>query len=754
MRYSIMYFATAVLTVFTVSCGYPRPQLKHQFVLLPDMIINESGCGYGTWIADEQQLAGEPNTFWDGYDKEVCAKHDASLIIDLGQKLAVAHLHLYSANVCSIAVSSQTDSSDINVQKVFLSAGWNKIALEKPIRFISISTKKGSKIGEILIETDEKQNSISFSAANSSKTTIDQFMGTNAFVDVPLGLLEPFGCIREYHDWPDWNEPVQDAIQLNSTSNGFNFQHFYSSLGKMNKTVIPVIQKSPQWLTEMPNSQAKPLPKNDNPLSPHSYKRHAYFMSCYAQNFAKEENGKLLYYENWNEPDKWWEQSISYFTPYEYASLSSADKDGHHQEMGENYGIASANGKLVMAGLASGKLDYLRGLKHWCDLNRNGNFAWDVINYHQYANTAGLPDGNLKQGVCPEKGRVYEEAKNIVLFRDKHAPEAEVWNTEFGYDTQNSPQQCWPIGDKNSELVQADWLIRSYLLLSAAGIEKAFQFMIRDAGKSGLYATSGLYSSTLQNSPYLKPSWNYLSTFKSVLTNSYFVKLKVDSSSRLYEATYRNKLDSLLITKVIWYGTQTGKISKGYRPNTTNIIQLTSFHPQNACGLRRLLKKGEAIEISETPLFLQLHPKGIFPKCGAMKPMASTTLQCVDENGQQNDFLFDEQGIAGNPAMGLTSQTPSSGWRSSYKKNEEVVIDMGHSKHIPMLYIFDGASDGEITISIYSDLGWTEVAKLRMNHYNKWKPCVINGSTSKIRLSRTSGNAEVGEVVVYEKDSD
>jgi hypothetical protein len=134
-----------------------------------------------------------------------------------------------------------------------------------------------------------------------------------------------------------------------------------------------------------------------------------------------------------------------------------------------------------------------------------------------------------------------------------------------------------------------------------------------------------------------------------------------------------------------------------------------------------------------------------------LKPMASTTLQCVDENGEKQFFLFDEQGIAGNPAMGLHSRSPSSGWKSNFKKNEEMIIDLGNSKHIPMLYIFDGASDGEITISIYSDLGWTEVTKIRMNHYNKWKPCVINGNTSKIKLSRTKGNAEVGEVVVYEK---
>jgi hypothetical protein len=753
----ILYLFCLLSTILFVSCGNTLPNLKNQFRLQSDMIINESGCGYGTWVTDEQD-GGEPKTFWDGYDKELCSEHQASLIISLGQKINIADLYIYSLNDTETSISSSSDLSNGEDSPISLKTGWNKVSLDKMASYIRIATKKGGKIGEILIDADKNYPSSSVSSTNMKKPAMDEFIGTNAFVDVPIGLLEPFGCVREYHDWPDWNEPDQDSIKLNVTNNGFNFQHFYTNLAKLNKMVVPVIQKSPQWLTDMQNRQAKPLKKNDNPVSPSSYNRHGYFMYRYADNFVKPENGQLRYFENWNEPDKWWEYEASYFTPYQYATMSSVDKDGDKQKMGDQFGIAKSGGKLVMAGLVNPRIDCLHALKHWCDVNRGGDFAWDVINYHQYANSCGLPDNKPIKGVCPEQGNIYETAKEIVGFRNKNAPNSEVWVTEFGYDTEDSPQQCPSIADKNSEMVQADWLIRSYLLLSATGVEKAYQFMIRDFGKSGLYATSGIYSSTLQSKPYIKPAWNYINTLRSALANSYFVKLKVDSINSIYEITYKNRTDTTLISTVIWQGTQEGKETKGYKLSTNpkNQARTINFLSNNACGSNRMLGKETSIDISETPIIIQEHPKGVFSKCNYLKPIEANVLKCTDEKGMNNRILVDEQASVGNPSMGIKGNSPATTWTSSYQKGqkEEMLIDLKSVKNIHSLYLFDGAGEGDITVSILSNSKWSEVMKVRMNLYNKWKPCVLNTKASKIKLARTIGNPDVGEIVIYQKLSE
>ncbi len=737
-----------LLTQFFMGCTQNNPQLKSQFILSKDMVINESGCGYGTFIADEQTSA-KPETFWNGQDKEHCKAFKSSLIINLFQKISITNVYLYCKESSEAIISAQPDKPGNIITKLI--SGWNKVSINATTSFISISFIKGSKLGEVLVDASQKYSVIKTKESIPQKVLMQDFIGTNAFVDVPLGLLEPFGCVREYHDWPDWNEPQKDSFQLNISKQGFDFQNFYVNLNRLGKTVVPTLQKTPRWLTGESNVQAKPIAKNANAYDPASYSRHALFLYKYAENFSNPGQGNVKYYENWNEQDKWWESGISYFSPYQYASMSSADLDGNLNKMGSNRGI-NANGgknKLVMAGLANPKTDYLNALKYWCDKNRKGDFAWDVINYHRYSNSAGLPDNQPKEGICPEKGNVYSEAKEIVDFRNKHLPDVEVWISEFGYDTENSPQQCKPIGGKNSELVQADWLIRSYLLLSAAGIDKAFQYMIRDFAKTGLYATSGLYSTTLKDKPFLRPAWNYINTLKCALLDSYFEKLTLDTTSNLYTAVYADKNNTLKKTSVIWLGSQSGENKEYTLPKGEG--QLIQFSENDACGSRKNINTSN-ITVSETPVIFVENVGNIKSSCSKLKLTPASDLKVKDLYGVEVSTLTDDQNTNNDPLFGLIAQNPVSAWKTNYnsKGSNGIIIYLNTSKRIHSLQLFDGAGTGEIQISTKSAQVWTVVSNIKLNLYNKWKTVIIDSDVSEIKIEKLTGGPDVGEVLIYE----
>jgi len=70
--------------------------------------------------------------------------------------------------------------------------------------------------------------------------------------------------------------------------------------------------------------------------------------------------------------------------------------------------------KMVMAGLASLNLEYVRCMKLWSDFNRNG-FPADVLNFHHYSE-------NGSRGISPEEDGLKEKLKQLVAYRDKYLP--------------------------------------------------------------------------------------------------------------------------------------------------------------------------------------------------------------------------------------------------------------------------------------------------------------------------------------------
>ena len=275
-----------------------------------------------------------------------------------------------------------------------------------------------------------------------SQTTVDQFMGVTTRAQDPIPRMKAVGIIREFHDWvlnegfpstgnfspayPNnqyrWNPNYQTHIR---------YDDFYSEIAGNNLLISPITVKSiPQVVSPFlnhndpnaPNILAqKPVISGTNPLLPDSYISHADYLYQFAARYGNtvfstnRQNaliapkldpselaitglGFINYLEDWNEQDQ-----NSIFSPPEYAAMLSADYDGHAQTMGlvidpnnanqmiSTVGAKNAdpNIKVVMGGLESADLAYIRQMVTWFQANRPANATFgqiplDVINIHHY----------------------------------------------------------------------------------------------------------------------------------------------------------------------------------------------------------------------------------------------------------------------------------------------------------------------------------------------------------------------------------
>ncbi|MFC2089885.1 T9SS type A sorting domain-containing protein [Bacteroidota bacterium] len=455
-----------------------------------------------------------------------------------------------------------------------------------------------------------------------SELPMDQFIGTNSFIDTPLEKLAPVGWIREYHPW-SFNEIENDVFEYNRWDGYWDFDKFYTDLKELVTMVCPVVWSSPSWLQD--NGNYRPVVNEEDPFVPNSYREIAemmyQFVGRYGANKVDENTlfvndgqvkktglNLITYYEDWNEQDKDWEGEKGEFQPGHYAAMASANADGHCGTMGPYYGMKQADpdAKFVMGGLADLDTSYLNGMKTWFEHNRpDSTWPIDVINVHHYAFF------QYGTGISPEADNFKAKIADIVGWKNRNVPENEVWVTEFGYDSNPVSMNRAPeIGSYSQEEVQAMWNLRTFLLLSSTGIERAAHYMIRDTdpGSEPRYGDSGLTTSPKEgHEP--KVTWYYLLTMRSILKDFYFKEIiREDQDACIY------KYDK---------GSGDTAVYACWRPSNNGWIREMSFKTDilaDTLKITRMLDKsvegnmeyvrydtaGISISISECPLFIEV----------------------------------------------------------------------------------------------------------------------------------------------------
>jgi hypothetical protein len=519
--------------------------------LTPEMLINEAALGNTEALVDEQNAIGDPGSgkgirpekpFFPGWS---AWQYPLSVIVDLGAEHRLTKLCLFNeTGETKITIGTgkpfawKETPTALNGYRE-----WKTFPLETTTRFVRLTLTQPTSLPELALYGERIGKTPDTPAGRPVKKpvppTMDQFIGTNAFIDDPIDkLTASVGFVREYHNW-GWDREAKDK-QLRfqpsgaAGGNSWFFDDYYSKLKAGGVTVCPDIQQSTSALFPGDNLDAKPIAAGADSEDPASYRLHAQHLFQYAARYGSKKVpdsrldlapgqprvsglNLLRYIENWNEPDKTWRGREGRFTPFELAAMSSGDYEAIHD--------ADPTLKMVMGGLAGLDLEYLRSMKFWSDGKRGPNaFPADVLNLHHYSSD-GNEQGFKTQGISPEADQLREKMARIVSWRNANVPGAEVWLTEFGYDTHpKSPLHAPAIGSYSAEDTQAIWLIRSYLALAAAGVDRAAMFMFRDTGGSnepGVFATCGMVTQKGEWKP--KPSYFYIATLKNRLRGMRFV---------------------------------------------------------------------------------------------------------------------------------------------------------------------------------------------------------------------------------------
>lgn len=626
---------------------FANAQTESRIQLTPEMLIDETVTGDVRGLTDEQSAVGDPagkqgiapsKPFFPGW---AAWRYPAHIAIDLGATHRVTRLFFYNeTGENPVTLSTGTPFQwKPQLAKVGGYRQWTEVPVNAETRWLRITIDRPTNIQELVVygqRTGAPQPLVKVKPKRRPLPTMDELVGVNAFIDDPIDTIAtPSGIVREYHPWgwdvENGDRKVRFQPSAAAGGNSWFFDDYYAKLKSKGVTVCPVVWQSPEGIVvPTPKSkEAKPIAPGADSEDPASYRSHAEHFFQYAARYgSRKVEDKLLvlaegqprksglnllrYLENWNEPDKTWEERAGRFHPYELAALSSADYDGHQGLMGKTAGVKNADPKmkLVMGGLAGLNLDFIKAMKFWADYHRKGDFPADVLNLHHYSSTGNeqgfQPNGH---GISPEDDRLYEKMRKIADWRDENLPDRELWLTEFGYDTNPaSPLDALALGKMSPEQVQAAWLVRAYLALAAARVDRAPMFMLRDVESKGggVFATCGIVREKGDWKP--KPSWHHLAALRTHLKGMRFGAIVQSGRPdvRIYRFDTANGKGAAY---AVWCPTSEDKHIAAYRlPLSAKRATHIAFSDSDANGVVTPLTVsggGVSIDVSETPVIVK-----------------------------------------------------------------------------------------------------------------------------------------------------
>lgn len=567
-----------------------------------ERIVNLSSEGDAWKLFDEQDSAGDPQAgkggkpsteYTNGWINQKLV-YPLEAVVDLGAVHDLTDVWYFDINGSD---SLQVHCGDGKVWTEMLSRTtdgymtWVGAHKACTGRYVKVRAKSPSTAVTELVLYGQAKGAIEPLPVGvaTPKPTLGELMGVNGFIDDDLDLLSVVGNLREYHSW-QWDDgngdPATPAYPQNrfgwspswvrGTGWGWDFDAYYANLRSRGISAQPVFQGTPAWMFgKSTGDSLKPMALGADSTDPASYQAQADYLWQFAarfgrtsrnlsdlrvdaKNVAKSALGTVDWMEPWNEPDKDWKGLTGFFSPRVLEAMASAAYDGDQGRMGTNLGIHAADSTMRMAlpGLIGPRLEFVKAIKWWSDRNRNGSFPADALNFHHYCTDAGgQGGGQATTGISPEADDLKGRLARIAQWRDRYLPGKELWLSEFGWDThQGSVFRAPAIGSADGYEIQARWLVRGYLEVSASGFQKAHQFMLRDDWdvSPGTFATSGMVHDkydTLSPKYQKKVSWWYVNTLHKRMRDYRFQQDLSKDGVKIYQFAHRSA-DS--VAYVVW----------------------------------------------------------------------------------------------------------------------------------------------------------------------------------------------------------
>jgi hypothetical protein len=228
---------------------------------------------------------------------------------------------------------------------------------------------------------------------------------------------------------------------------------------------------------------------------------------------------------------------------------------------------------------------------------------YDVLNIHSYAFKSKWPTWKRSY---PEDAsiRYLKEIQSVVDWRNEHAKGKQVWLTEFGWDAAShppDPKGPWKDFAGVTDEQQAQYIVRSFLVLSAMDVDRAYVYFFNDKDEAQLHGASGI---TRNFKP--KPSFYAMAHLYKTLGDSRFVKAVVRDEGRAYCYEYANPAKAGERVYVAWSPTGEGK-------STTAKLPVSGVYKAERMPLaagdapavtRKAAADGIEVEVGEGPVYL------------------------------------------------------------------------------------------------------------------------------------------------------
>ncbi|MCX7799276.1 MAG: hypothetical protein N2109_02925 [Fimbriimonadales bacterium] len=180
----------------------------------------------------------------------------------------------------------------------------------------------------------------------------------------------------------------------------------------------------------------------------------------------------------------------------------------------------------------------------------------DVVTVHTYPFLEQYPTWRRSH---PEDERLsyLADVREVIAWRDRHAPGRPVWVTEFGYDASTrkpDPNREFARWEDVSDEQQARFVVRSFLLLAALDVRRAYLYWFNDDDEPQLHGSSGL---TRRYEP--KPAFHAVAHLLATLGDYRFVRKVSERRNDLYVYEFAKAEDPSAMAWVAWCATGSGQ---------------------------------------------------------------------------------------------------------------------------------------------------------------------------------------------------
>jgi hypothetical protein len=234
---------------------------------------------------------------------------------------------------------------------------------------------------------------------------------------------------------------------------------------------------------------------------------------------------------------------------------------------------------------------------------------YDILNLHTYAQLEGWPTWRRSFPEDPRLKDYLADIRRLCEWRAAHAPDKEVWITEFGYDSATRPPD--PKGDFKAwvgvtDEQQAQWNVRSWLVFATLPVQRAYLYFFNDDDTPQLHGAAGLTRNYLP-----KPAFYAAAHLRRALGNYRFARVLVDQPGDAMLCEFQHGEDAQRRVWVAWSPTGAGRMAPLVLPPHQETIERAERMPLRGEEPETVALDPEvrAVPITESPLYLFLKAK-------------------------------------------------------------------------------------------------------------------------------------------------